>query len=358
MQLMQDEKMRYHLECTQCGELFDSDYKSQICAKCGEVLEVVYNGSMPKISRISGFWDMEAIMPNCNYMHPYLGNTPYIKASGNDSLLFKLEFLNPTHSFKDRGSAIEVAKAKEYGFDEVVCASTGNMAYSITYYSKLYGINTKVFISEDANKDKINDIKSLGNANITRVNGDFSKAQELAIKYSKKHKAFLCGDYCYRKEGQKSIAYEIMYSNTNTKNIFVPVGNATLLSATYKALAEMKYHNKISSMPKIIAVQSEMCKPLVSAFIKKAAVKYEKPRTKADAIAVGYPTYGDEGIEALRRVSGNAVSVSEKSMRYEQKKFFEDYGLIAELASVSTIAAYKNLKTKGLTVAVITGSNV
>ncbi|MCL4388037.1 pyridoxal-phosphate dependent enzyme [Candidatus Marsarchaeota archaeon] len=350
--------MKYHLECTNCGSVFESDYASQICQKCSGILEVVYEGRITKISRIKSFWDMEKAMPSGKYIHFYLGNTPEIKSKGSSSLKLKLEFFNPTHSFKDRGSAIEVAKAAEYGFKEIACASTGNMAYSITYYAKLYGLRSKVFISDNANEDKINDIKSVGDADIHKVDGDFTKAQGMALKYSKTHNAFLCGDYCYRKEGQKTIAYEICNSGKTPENIIVPVGNATLLSATYKALEEMKKSGPIKRMPRIIAVQSDRCKPLVDAYSSGSKIKYKKPMTAADAIAVGYPTYGEQGIEAVKNTKGTAISVSEDSLKREQKRFMKDYGLVAELASVSTIAAFRKLNPNGSTVAVITGSNV
>ena len=350
--------MKYHLKCTNCGSIFESNYNSQVCKKCLGILEVVYEAKMPKISKINSFWDMEKVMPSGKYEYFYLGNTPLIASKYGESLKLKLEFFNPTHSFKDRGSAIEVAKAAEYGFGEVVCASTGNMAYSITYYAKLYGLRSKVFISDNANADKINDIKSVGDADVHKVNGDFTKAQGMALEYSQKHKAFLCGDYCYRKEGQKTIMYEIGNAVKAVKNIIVPVGNATLLSATYKAIAEMKESGSINRTPHIIAVQSDKCKPLVDAYSTGSAIKYRKPMTSADAIAVGYPTYGDQGIEAVLKTRGTAISVSEDSLRSEQKKFLKDYGLVAELASVSTLAAFDRLKPKGSTVAVITGSNV
>ncbi|MEM0154638.1 MAG: hypothetical protein QW814_02280, partial [Methanothrix sp.] len=70
------------------------------------------------------------------------------------------------------------------------------------------------------------------------------------------------------------------------------------------------------------------------------------------------PTYGEQGIEAIKKTNGTAISVSEDSLRTEQKRFMEDYGLVAELASVSTITAFETLKLKGSSVAVITGSNV
>jgi threonine synthase len=350
--------MQYFLECTNCGKQYESDYDSQICSKCDGILEVVYKKKMPKVEKLSSFWDLEKVMPESNYKHFWLGITPTIKSVSDKRLKLKLEFMNPTHSFKDRGSAIEMAKAYEYGFKEVTCASTGNMAYSISYYAKLYGLRVKVFISDNANEDKIKDIKSVGDADVEKVNGDFTKAQAMATKYSKTHGAFLCGDYCYRKEGQKSIAYEICTSSLETDNIIVPVGNATLLSATYKAIHELKESRSIKRAPRLIGVQSDKCKPLVTAFSKGSKIKYQKPMTNADAIAVGYPTYGTQAIEALEKTSGSAIAVSEASLIKEQKAFMENYGLTAELASVSVIAAYKLLKPGGQSVAVITGANV
>jgi threonine synthase len=278
----------------------------------------------------------------------------------DERLLYKLETENPTHSFKDRGSVIEVAKAKEYGFDEVSCASTGNMAYSVAYYSKLYGLRSRIFVSNDANKDKIEEIRSTHDAVITRVKGDFTEAQKDALKYSEKTGAFITGDYCYRKEGQKTIAYEIISSLDDASNIIVPVGNATLLSGTLKALHEMEAAGSIRRQPKVIAVQSDRCDPFSKAFNSKSKVKYAAPSTSADAIAVGYPTFGDMAAVQLRLNGGMAVSVSEASMREAQKRMMKEYGITIELASAATIAAYKSLKGRlsGKSIAVISGGNV
>lgn len=80
------------------------------------------------------------------------------------------------------------------------------------------------------------DIKGTHDAKIVRVDGDFTKAQGLAEGYAHKNSAFLAGDYCYRKEGQKIIAYEAVLQLGNINSIIVPVGNATLISGIYKGL--------------------------------------------------------------------------------------------------------------------------
>ncbi|MEM3841498.1 MAG: pyridoxal-phosphate dependent enzyme [Candidatus Micrarchaeaceae archaeon] len=352
--------MEYTLKCTACGAEYKSSFGSQICGKCSSILEVVYL-SKPKIPRkTSSFWDFYQAFPKGNYRHYELGMTRLMQDKAERSLFYKLEILNPTHSFKDRGSVIEVAKAMEYGFDEIVCASTGNMAYSIAYYAKLYGIKSKIFVSRDANADKIDEIRSTHDADITRGEWDFTGAQKKASDYAAKNGAFLAGDYCYRKEGQKSIAYEIMCEMPDIKNIIVPVGNATLLSATLKALEEVKNSWNLSEVPRVIAVQASKCSPLVKAFGSHKKVAYVPPMTAADAIAVGYPTFGDQAIEALRRNKGNAVSVSEAKMAAAQRLISEEYGLTVEMASAATLAAYKDIKKKlnGKTVLVISGGNV
>ena len=288
--------MKYYLSCWACGLRYKSDFDMQICKSCGSVLEVVY--SEKSSATYSGsFWDLEGILPKGKYRHYFLGATPLLKHKNNAWL--KLEMNNPTRSFKDRGSVVEVAKALEYGYDQMVCASTGNMALSIAYYAKLSGIKVNVFISRDANRDKIEKIKKIGNTSIVRINGDFNYALRHAEAYSKKHGVFLSGDYCYRKEGQRTIAYEIMSSKPSTHAIFIPIGNATLFSGMYKALREMKDARKIKQIPKLIGVQAAGCMPIATAIQKNKNVEYTKPGTIADAIAVGYPTFGWQAVEAI-----------------------------------------------------------
>ena len=347
--------MDYYLKCLNCGAEYSKNYDKQICEKCDGILEVIYKENRVDIN-YKGFWSFEKLMPNGNYKKLEVGNTRIIEDHKNKDLFLKLEIDNPTNSFKDRGSVIEVAKAKEYGFDTIVCASTGNMAYSLSYISKIYSMNIVVFISKDANKDKIRDIERVGDAKVIRVNGDFTKAQELALRYAKRRNLFLAGDYCYRKAAQSTMAFEIMYQIGKIDNIIVPVGNATLISAIYKAYKRAYKMGIIDYMPRIFGVEARACNPLYYA-IKKGNIKYIKPNTKADAIAVGYPTYWKEGVEAIKESKGDILLVSDKEMKYKQEYLYKEFGLIAELAGVASLAAFDKVKLKGKTIAIISGGN-
>ncbi len=351
--------MKYHLECIACGSEYGHRSPYQVCQECGSVLEVVYEGIIrpPKLGK--AFWDYEQILPDGVYKHYELGGTNLIKAKAS-GLRMKLEIENPTRSFKDRGSVVEISKAHEYGYSEVVCASTGNMAYSIAYYAKLAGLSARVYISSNASKDKLNEIRAVGDADVVRVNGDFTKAQKEAERYARRNCAFLTGDYCYRKEGQRTIAYEIMAQAPSATHIIVPVGNATLLSGIIKAIAEMQVANPTRRIPTIVAVQAARTDPFVRAFKTRRKVRYTKPVTKADAIAVGYPTFGDGAVSGLRKLKGTAVAVTDEEMKVEAERFFNEYGLVAELAGVASIAAWRKLRLSksAVPIAVISGGNV
>lgn len=351
--------MNYTLVCTGCGCRYGSDYDRQICESCDGILDVVYSGAV-RIGRPSRFWDMEGVFPDSNYRHLDVGWTRLSKSTEFDNLLLKYEFDNPTGSFKDRGSVVEIAKAKEFGYHEVTCASTGNMAYSVAYYSKIYGIRSVIFISKDANRDKIRNIRSTNNSRIVRVDGDFTDAQAAAIRYSDRTGSFLTGDYCYRKEGQKSMAYEIMHSSRGIEDIIVPIGNATLFSGFFRGLLEMRKMGRIGDMPRLIGVEAAGCAPIADALDESRDARYVRPRTDADAIAVGMPTFWRQAVEAIRATGGKVVRVTDAEMRKEQRDFYISNGLIVELGGIASLAAFRKLGAdRGRrTVAILSGKNV
>ncbi len=121
--------MKYILKCIACGVEYSSLHRYQTCGNCEGNLEVVYT-EKPRFGKGRGeFWDYEFLLPNTKYRHTELGGTKLIESKDDERVYLKLEIENPTRSFKDRGSVVEIAKAKEYGYDTIACASTGNMAF-------------------------------------------------------------------------------------------------------------------------------------------------------------------------------------------------------------------------------------
>ncbi|MDE1865939.1 MAG: threonine synthase [Candidatus Micrarchaeota archaeon] len=361
--------MDYRISCAKCGRR--QPETAFRCASCGSILEVSYRGRGKLLRQdrgkpISRYLDF---LPIGNlYVELGEGGTPLKRISSGEfkdiGLFLKLETGNPTMTFKDRGSAVEISKAVELKMRAVCCASTGNMGLSVAHYARQAGMRCTIFISKDANAKKIEKIRRQG-ARIVEVKGDFNKALNEAEAFARKTGAFLCGDYHFRKEGQKTLGFEVVEQSGKEMPdyVFMPVGNATLFSGVYKGLTEFKKAGLVEQIPRLVAVQSEKCDPLVSAWLKKKKLSYVRPRTEADAIAVGYPTFGFEGIEAIRKSKGDAVAVAEKEIE-DAVMGLERFGVYAELGGGTGFAGFLKYyrenpaKLKGKrVVVVVTGNN-
>jgi threonine synthase len=282
-----------------------------------------------------------------------------------NGLHLKVETENPTRTFKDRGSSVEISKARELGFGEVCCASTGNMGLSLARYAREEGMKCTIFISKSANKEKIAKIRVQGAA-IREIGGDFNDSLNAAESFAAKREVFLCGDYHYRKEGQKSLLFEAIeqMGYKVPDYIIVQVGNSTLLAAIFKGLKEFKYLGLISRIPRLIAVQSSRCDPIVRAYENERGVNYVRPKTRADAIAVGYPTFGFEGLNAVRATEGFAERVKDSEITKAISLLLKSTGIAAEPGGAAGLAGFlkicrekpKMFKGKEILV-IITGNN-
>lgn len=370
--------MDYSLVCTSCRRSYGDDCSLARCSKCGGVLEVSYDYSTLKLGK--GFWGGRISHRKYTPFYPVTrklvsmgeGGTRLVSADGianragsGTDLRIKVETSNPTRTFKDRGSTVEITKALELGFGSVCCASTGNMGLSVATYAAHEGLECTVFISRSANREKVDKIRRSG-AKVAAISGDFNQAMEACEAYAARSGSFVCGDYHYRKEGQKSVAFEIIEQMRKGEPdaVVVQVGNATLLAAMYKGLKELRAARIIRKLPRLIAVQSNRCNPLVRAYSSGGKVRYMKPKTIADAIAVGYPTFGFEGLAAIRGTRGFAVSVSDKEISVAMEMLRHEEGVSAEPGGATGMAGFlkvHRLRPKELdgkrVVVVVTGNN-
>jgi threonine synthase len=212
------------------------------------------------------------------------GNTPLIRMRGIEEqvelrfglslrIFGKMEGVNPTGSFKDRGSIIEAAKALELKLPEVILASTGNMAASIAAYSnreRRVGLGCHIVVPKTADATKL--IQAVvHNAALYRVDGQFSLAVDLAEAFFRREVAraarghrgrfYLGGDYCYRMEGEKACAYEVVEQLKSRDNappdaFIVPIGAGTNLSGITKGFRELQQLDLgVEKMPRMYGAQ-------------------------------------------------------------------------------------------------------
>lgn len=272
------------------------------------------------------------------------GNTPLIYNERLEKNLYiKCEYTNPTGSFKDRGSAIEISQAIELGKDEIVVASTGNMAASIAAYSAFVGLKCIVFIPNTIHNNKLKQIIAYG-ATIVPVDGDYTTAMKLAEKYATEHKnAFLAGDYVYRFEGTKEIGREILDEIGLPDYIIVPVGNGTIFCAIFNIFKKLKEEGEISYLPKMIAVQAEGCSPIHNAWKNETSISpICNPQTIATALICGDPIYGNLVIEIVRESDGEIISVTDEEIKLAQEILGKN-GIYVEVSGAVSYAGYKHI---------------
>ncbi len=275
------------------------------------------------------------------------GATPLIKSRkiGSDlnvDLYFKLESHNPTGSFKDRGSAVELTIAKEFGAKGIVVASTGNMAASCSCYAAAAQIPCFVFVPEDTPPSKLCQAISYG-GRIVQVKGSYNDAAQLAERVAGELGFYLAGDYAFRVEGQKTAAFEIvdqMYFNPPDA-VFVPIGCGTNIAGYAKGFHEYKTLGLIDELPRLIGVQAEGAASVVRGFQKNSrdAEILTELDTICSAIAVKNPLDGMKALDAVYSTKGEAVAVSDKETLEAQFMLSREEGLFVEASCATAIAA-------------------
>lgn len=291
------------------------------------------------------------------------GNTPLLELRNLSKeigckIWAKCEFVNPTGSFKDRGSVIELTKALELQKKGVVCASTGNMAASLSAYAAKVGLECEVVVPATTPESKLQQALVCG-ATLEKIMGSYDECVLVAQQIAKSKNYFLCGDYVVRREGQKSIGWELAQSGIDIDAIIVPVGNGTVGVAVLKGFDEKKQNKKL---PMFIGIQAETVNPIERAWkSKKEIVPQQNTQTIASAFNVGNPLDGYLVINWLDKTGGNMFTVSDEEILRAQKLLAITEGIFVESTAASTLAGILKNKQKfqdQCIVIVLTGSGL
>lgn len=280
------------------------------------------------------------------------GGTPLVHAKnlgkklGLKKLYIKNETVNPTGVFKDRGTMVEITKAKELGAKAVCLASSGNMAASVAAYASAAEIPCYVLVPEGTPVGKLAQTLTFG-ARVIQIRGTYTECAKLAEKMAKRFGYYLAGDYTFRTEGQKSQGYEIVEQLfwKSPDYVACPIGCGTNFHAIYKGMKEFYELGFITALPKLIGVQAEGCNPIVKAFNEKNKTfkPQEKIDTIASAIAVNNPLDGQKILDDIYESGGCAVDISDNCMLECQQEQARLGGVFAEPSGALAYAAVKKL---------------
>ena len=364
------------LECPKCQKKYP--LQAWLNDKCGYRLRIRYDFekrndtvSKEKIkSAPINHWKYRQFFPVEHQEHELSigeGNTSLVKSKrlaeklGLKNLYFKLEYTNPSGSFKDRPISVGSSVAFENKATTLSAASSGNAAASLSSFGAKSGIRTVVFVPERASLSKVAQLVTLG-ATVVRVSGGEDSEGDPSVKLFKEAVKTWNWTPCpsfgpfnpFQFEGTKSLAFEITEQlNWNVPDfVLCNTGSGGLLGGTTAGFIDWKELDWIDRLPKIVAVQPEQCSPVVDAFHKKIKpLEFTDfkgfPNTVAGGLADPHPWDGDTALEMLYLTSGLAYTVTDQEILHGQHELASKEGIFGEPSGTAAVATLHKMINDG-----------
>lgn len=295
------------------------------------------------------------------------GCTPLVQRPWGDLRpFFKLEWFNPTGSFKDRGSSVMLSFLRQIGVPAVLEDSSGNGGSSVAGFGAAGGLRVKILAPASTSPVKISQVRAYG-AEVQLVEGPREESEAEAIRQS--------GETFYAShnwqpfflEGTKSLAYELWedFGYDIPDNIVVPTGAGSGVLGCFFGFKELMRAGQIARLPRLFVAQPINCSPIAASF--EAGVDTPVPRavhkTIAEGTAIRHPLRLREIVAALRESGGATVTVTEDEIVAALRRLARQ-GLFAEPACASAAAALDKLwrggmiQAKDKTVVIVTGTGL
>jgi threonine synthase len=356
------------LKCQLCGTTFPAE-ASWVCEACLGPLDVVYDYDRIRAvmtraliqSRPWNLWRYRELLPVVGDPRTGLssGCTPLVRAGrlaralGVDELYVKDDSVNhPTFSYKDRVVSVAATRAVELGFSVLACASTGNLANSVSAHAARLGLDCYVFIPDDLEPAKVLG-SSIYAPHVIAVRGTYDDVNRLCTQVADRHGwAFVNINLrTYYAEGAKTYAFEIaeQLGWKLPRHVVAPVAGGTLLPRLARAFRELAAVGLVDGdQPAFYAAQAAGSAPVVRAL--DAGIEYPepvKPNTIARSIAIGNPADGHLVIETIRASGGSGAAVEDQAILEGIELLAQTEGIFTEPAGGTTVAAAKILIERG-----------
>lgn len=361
-------------KCSICGEDYGVDEVQYTCPREGGNLDVILDYSQinqqtsPELINASqdrSLWRYLPLLP-VNEPEGYetplraagwtpLFSPPYLQTSlGLRHLWVKDESRNPTASFKDRASALVVARAREIGAEVVVTASTGNAGAALAGMAAAVGQKAVIFAPRNAPPAKVAQLL-IFDAQVLLVDGNYDQAFDLSVRAAEEF-----GWYCrntgynpFTAEGKKTAALEIWSTLISRQKldrplvVFVSVGDGNIISGLHKGFKDLHALGWLDQAPRLVGVQAEGSAAIANAFFTsqdETGLQVGAPRiipvsanTIADSISVDLPRDGLRAVQAARHTGGTYLTVSDQEI-LEAIAALGRVGIFAEPAGAASYA--------------------
>ena len=369
------------LRCRKCGQEYPLQPLNR-CDFCLSPLEVSYDykaiaRGLSREGLAAGprsMWRYRDMLPvEGEEVDIGTGFTPLVKADnlgrelGLDRLYIKNDCLNPTYSFKDRPVSVAVSKAREFGFDTVACASTGNLAASVAAHAAKANMRAYVFVPSDAESGKLVGA-AIYNPVLIKVDGSYDDVNRLCTEVAKRYNwGFININLRpYYAEGSKTLGYEVaeQLGWRAPDCVVAPAASGLLFTRIWKGLDELAMLGLIEPVnTHMYIAQAAGSSPIVNAF--NAGSLHIHPVTAdtiVKSIAIGNPADGHYALMVARQSGGGACAVDDEEAIAGVQLLAQTEGIFAEAAGGVVVGALRRLAASGaikrseLTVAAVTGA--
>jgi threonine synthase len=357
------------LECRACCSQFDAARPMGACPTCGHTLLASYsldrfdskNWRERVRSGPASLWRYRELLPvqrSESIATLGEGYSPVLKLSEAPAapglrLLLKDDGLLPTGSFKARGMAVAVSRARELGLTDLFVPSAGNAGIALAAYGARAGMRVRVYLP-DRPGDPVPEICRRYGAEVHGVPGTIREAGVAAREAEQGRGSFDMSTLRepYRVEGKKTMGLEIFEQfpeGVLPDAIVYPTGGGTGLVGMYKAFSELRTAGLLERMPRLYAVQPEGCAPVVRALREGAArvTPWEHPFTIAPGLLVPSPFSSERILEAVRGSHGGGVVIRDSEMIDAMEALARRDGISASPEGAAPYAALENLTRDG-----------
>lgn len=355
------------VHCTDCGNLYPVQSVPHVCPLCGGVFDfdgppdfsdILIDPSQPGMWRYQHAFSLGEYAPQITLGE---GSTPLLwEDRAGSQIALKLESLNPTGSYKDRGSAVLVSQLLGRGVDRAVEDSSGNAGASFAAYAARAGMRSRIFVPESASGPKRLQIERYG-AELVRVPGPRSEAARAVLEEVKRGEVYASHAYLpFGLAGIATIAYEIweQLNRYSPACLVAPVGHGGLLLGIRRGFAALKAAGLIAKEPYYVGVQAAACDPVVRAFERgmDAVADAGEGQTLAEGVRVRAPVRARALIEEIPPEKGCFLAIPE----FEIEPAYRELGQRGVFVEPTSALAWAGLKhfdrnQSGPIVVVLTG---
>lgn len=350
------------LRCSSCGRTYEDRWRCE----CGAPLDIAErslpsdsdtdgdeheheHGHKYEIDSREGLWAFDEFISVRREGRVRLGEgfTPLVDASSPWGCQFKLEYVSPTGSFKDRGATTTLARAMNVGIEHVIEDSSGNAGAAIATYAARAGVDCTIYVPASVKPGKVQAIERAGAA-VVRIDGSREAVTEACIE------AVEAGEGWYAShawnpaffEGTATMAYELAYQrNWNVPDaVVMPLGHGTLFLGAYRGFRSLCDAGWADSMPRLLGVQSAGYDPIARELQSDLP---DDENSVADGIQIKEPVRHDQVLDAIEATDGDCIALGASAVESELEALHR-HGFYVEPTSAIAPAALRAYRDRGV----------